>query len=484
MDSQVSPVAQMDAVKSSESAESLRAKPREHMFNKFPRKNVSKEQVLEMCREHAVQFLDMQFTDVNGNLKAVTIPVHKLSDAIDNNVWFDGSSVKGFMRVTESDMFLKPDLDTFAVLPWTKEEEDVTARLICDVHLPDGTPYEGDPRGVLKRQMAEAAALGLTFNTGPELEFFLFKMDENGEAVPVPHDNAGYFDQTTDLGLRIRRHMAFALDEMGIEVEALHHEVAEGQHEINFKFSDAVKTADNAITLKLVLKAVARKMGLIATFMPKPIFGINGSGMHVNQSLASLEDGSNKFYDPDGQYGLSGLALSFIAGQIKHIRALNAITNPSVNSYKRLVVGYEAPVNAAWSRHNRSALIRVPKITPSQQGKANRIELRCPDPSCNPYLAFAAMLAAGLDGIKQGLVAPPPVEDNIWDLTFEEMKARGIESVAYDLRSALKALREDSVIRGALSEELFNKFYETKMSEWEDYRARVYDWELKKYMDC
>ena len=431
----------IQATAQAEVSDSLRAKPREHMFSRFPRKNVTKAMILEMAREHAVQFVDMQFTDINGNLKAVTIPTHKLEDAIDSNVWFDGSSVKGFMRVTESDMYLKPDLNTFAVLPWTKDEEDITARLICDVHMPDGTPYEASPRNVLKRQMAEAAKLGYSFNTGPELEFFLFKLNPDGSVDPVPHDDAGYFDQTTDLGLRIRRHMAFALDEMGIEVEALHHEVAEGQHEINFKYADAVTTADNAMTLKLALKAVARRMGLVATFMPKPIFGINGSGMHVNQSLASLEDESNAFYSPEGQYGLSDVAKSFIAGQIKHIKAINALANPSVNSYKRLVVGYEAPVNAAWSQHNRSALIRVPKITPEQQGKANRVELRCPDPSCNPYLAFAAMLAAGLDGIKKGMVAPDPVEDNIWELSVKQMKDMGIEPVAYDLKNALKALQ-------------------------------------------
>jgi glutamine synthetase len=463
----------------------LRAKPREHMFNKFPRKNVTKEMILEMAKEHAVQFVDLQFTDINGTLKAVTIPTHKLEDAIDSNVWFDGSSVKGFMRITESDMYLKPDLNTFAVLPWTKEGEDITARLICDVYLPDGTPYEGDPRNVLKKQLAELAKLGLIFNTGPELEFFLFKKDENGKTIPVPTDNARYFDQTTDLGLRIRRHMAFALDEMGIEVEALHHEATPGQHEIGFKYADALTTADNAITLKLTLKAVAERMGMVATFMPKPVFGIAGSGMHVNQSLASIKDGSNKIYDPEGKYyELSSLALSFIAGQIKHIKAMNAIINPTVNSYKRLVVGYEAPVNAAWSQHNRSALIRVPKISANQKGKANRVELRCADPSGNPYLVFAVMLAAGLDGIKQGMMAPEPVEDNIWELTLKEMKEKGIEPVAYDLRQALKALQKNEVIRGVLGEELFNKFYETKMAEWDAYRMRVSEWELEKYMDC
>jgi glutamine synthetase len=464
--------------------EPVRAKAREHMYAKYPRANVTKEMVLEMCAEYGVQFIDMQFTDLMGTLKAVTIPVHKLSGAIDNNVWFDGSSIEGFTRITESDMYLKPDLDTFAVLPWTRGDADVTARLICNVHLPEGMPYVGDPRNILKRQLAEARKLGYKFMVGPELEFFLCPTNGGGEVVAEPHDNAGYFDQTTDLGLQIRRKMAFALDEMGVEVEALHHEVAEGQHEINFKYADALTAADNAISFKLTLKAIAQRMGLRATFMPKPFFGVNGSGMHVNQSLSSVTDDTNKFYDPEAEYGLSGVAKNFIAGQIKHIRAMNAVVNPTVNSYKRLVVGYEAPVNAAWGQRNRSTLIRVPRISPETAKYATRIELRCPDPSSNPYLVFAVMLAAGLDGIKSGLNAPDPVDDNIWDLTPEEMKAREIFPVASNLKEALDALAGNEVIRGALGEETAAKFLHAKNAEWESYRTYVSKWEIDRYMDC
>lgn len=464
--------------------DAVRALRREHMYNKFPRSGATKEMVLEMAREHAVQFVDMQFTDIFGVLKAVTIPVHKLEDALEHNVWFDGSSIDGFTRITESDMYLKPDVNTFAVLPWTKGGEDVTARLICDVHLPDGTPFEGDPRNILKRQLEEAAKLGFVFNTGPELEFFLFKPGADGALEPLPHDSAGYFDQTTDLGLEIRRLMAFGLDEMGVEVEALHHEVAEGQHEINFKYADALTAADNAVSLKLTLKAIAQRMGLHATFMPKPIFGVNGSGMHVHQSLASIENGVNKFYDQNAKnYGLSALAESFIAGQLEHIKAMNAIINPTVNSYKRLVVGYEAPVNAAWGQRNRSALIRVPRLSPATIDKATRCELRCADPSSNPYLAFAVMLAAGLDGIKRGLRAPAPVEENIWELSAEEMVEKGIGTVAGTLKEALDALEADEVIRSALGEHFFTHFYDAKMAEWDAYRTSVSQWELDQYLN-
>jgi glutamine synthetase len=456
---------------------------REHMYAKYPRINASKEVVLEHCKEQGVQFVDLQFCDIFGIMKAVTIPIHKLEDAIDHNAWFDGSSIDGFTRITESDMFLKPDLNTFAVLPWTRDGEDVTARLMCDVYLADGTPFEGDPRYILKRQLKEAAKLGYMLQTGPELEFFLFQKDDKGKWAPIPHDSAGYFDQTTDLGLRIRRHMAFALDEMGIEVEALHHEVAAGQHEIDFKYADALRTADNAVSFQLTLKTIAHRMGLHATFMPKPIFGINGSGMHVHQSLASLEDGQNKFYDADSKYyGLSNLATQYMAGQLHHIHALNAIINPTVNSYKRLVVGYEAPVNAAWGQRNRSALIRVPRVTPAMAPKATRCELRCPDPAANPYLAFAVMLAAGLDGIKKQMVAPEPIEDNIWELTPEEMKTRNIKTVASNLKEALDALKENTVIREALGEHCFEHFYAAKVDEWDRYRMAISQWELDEYL--
>lgn len=459
----------------------VRAVRREHA--KFPRSGVTKQMVLDMAKEHGVQFVDMQFTDILGVLKAVTIPVHKLEEGIDNNVWFDGSSIEGFTRITESDMYLKPDLDTFAVLPWTKGGEDVTARLICDVYLPDGQPFEGDPRQILKRQLAEVKKLGYKFNTGPELEFFLFKKNEDGTFGANPHDGAGYFDQTTDLALEIRRLMSFALDEMGIDVEALHHEVAAGQHEIDFRYGDALATADNAVSFKLTLKAIAQRMGLSATFMPKPIFGINGSGMHVHQSLASIADGSNKFYDAHGMYGLSSIALSFIAGQMKHIKAMNAVMNPTINSYKRLVVGYEAPVNVAWGQRNRSALIRIPRVTPHTAPKATRCELRCPDPAANPYLTFAIMLAAGLDGIKKGMVVPAPIEDNIWELTPREMKKKKVTSVASNLKEAIDAFRDDDVLRTAMGEHFFTHFYDAKMAEWDSYRTYVSRWELDRYLD-
>ena len=462
----------------------LRGVRREHMYAKYPRSNVTKEMVMKMAEEHGVQFVDMQFTDMDGILKAVTLPVHKLEDGIDNNVWFDGSSISGFTTITESDMILKPDLDTFVVLPWTMGSEDVTARLICDVLNPDGTPFEGDPRYILRKQMAEAKKLGLEAFMGPELEFFLFKLDANGQPTTEPHDNAGYFDQYTDEALGLRRDMAFALDMMGIEIERMHHEVAAGQSEINFKYTDALHTADNAVSYKLALKAVAKKHGLHATFMPKPVFGINGSGMHVHQSMSSVTDGVNKFYDKAGTYGLSTLAQSYIAGQLMHIRAMNAVMNPTVNSYKRLVVGYEAPVNAAWGQRNRSALIRIPRISPAVAAKGARIELRCPDPSANPYLAFAVMMAAGLDGIKKGLVAPAPVEENIWELSPKQMKKMGIRTVAGNLKEAIDELEKDEVIRGALGEATFQKFYDAKLSEWEEFRTSVSKWETDRYLGC
>lgn len=462
----------------------VRGVRREHMFKKFPRVGATKEMILELCERHAVQFVDMQFTDMFGVLKAVTIPIHKLEDGIDHNVWFDGSSIDGFTRIMEADMYLTPDLDTFAILPWTKAGEDVTARLICDVFLPDGSPFEGCPRYILKKQLERAAQLGLTFNTGPELEFFLFETDDQGHPQPLAHDKAGYFDQSTDLGLQIRRQMTFGLEEMGIEVEALHHEVAPGQHEINFKYDNALRTADNAQSLKLTLRAIAQRMGLHATFMPKPFFGENGSGMHVHQSFASMEDGTNKFYKEGGTYNLSELAESFIAGQFAHIKAMNAIMNPTVNSYKRLVVGYEAPVNVAWGQQNRSALVRVPRLSPSQAERGARIELRCADPSANPYLAFAVMLAAGLDGIEKGLKAPAPIEENIWELTKMEMAEQGIGTVAGDLGEALDALAANNVIKAALGKHTTALFLKAKYKEWTEFRIAVTDWEIDKYIHC
>lgn len=442
---------------------------------------MSKKKVLALAEEANVQFVNLQFTDIVGTLKAVTIPVWKLEEAIENNVWFDGSSIEGFTRIHESDMFLKPDLDTFAVIPWTrKAESGVRARIICDVYMPDGEPFEGDPRHILKRQLARAKGLGYVFNVGPELEFFLFKK-ENGVLSPQPHDEAGYFDQTTDAASEIRQEMTFALQAFGIDVEALHHEVAIGQHEIDFRYCDALSGADAAVTLRYALKSIAARHDLHATFMPKPIAGINGSGMHVHQSLFTTE-GENKMFDKNGVYSLSDFARSFIAGQLHHIKALNAVINPTVNSYKRLVVGYEAPVNVAWGQRNRSVLIRVPRYTPGRE-KAVRVEIRCPDPAANPYLAFAVLLAAGLDGVERNLIAPDPVEDDIFEMSREEIAERGIGSVAANLKDALEALAADDVVRSALGEFTFQKFYQAKMNEWDDYRIAVSQWELERYLE-
>ncbi len=442
---------------------------------------MTKTEVLSLAAEKNVQFVNLQFTDIIGTLKAVTIPVWKLEEAIDNNVWFDGSSIEGFTRIHESDMFLKLDLETFAVIPWTVNSASGTrARIICDVFMPDGEPFEGDPRGILKRQLARAKEMGYVFNVGPELEFFLFKKDESGKLAPLPHDEAGYFDQTTDAASEIRQEMTFALQAFGIDVEALHHEVAIGQHEIDFRYCDALTGADAAVTLRFALKSIAALHGLHATFMPKPIAGINGSGMHVHQSLFTT-DGKNMMFDKDGLYSLSPFAKSFIAGQMHHIKALNAIMNPTVNSYKRLVVGYEAPVNVAWGQRNRSVLIRVPRYTPGRE-KAVRVEIRCPDPAANPYLTFAALLAAGLDGVEKGMNPPEPVEDDIFEMTPEEVKERGIGAVAGNLQEAIDALRDNPVIRGAIGEFSFSKFYEAKQNEWDSYRLAVSQWELDRYL--
>lgn len=443
---------------------------------------MTKQEVLRLAQEQNVQFVNLQFTDIVGTLKAVTIPVWKLDDAIEQNVWFDGSSIEGFTRIHESDMFLKLDLDTFAVIPWTKNSTSgARARIICDVYMPDGSPFEGDPRGILKRQLERVRQMGYVFNVGPELEFFLFKRDAQGRIGPQPHDEAGYFDQTSDAASEIRQEMTHALQAFGIDVEALHHEVAVGQHEIDFRYCDALAGADASVTLRYALKSIAHQHGLHATFMPKPIAGINGSGMHVHQSLFTT-DGQNLMFDRDGIYSLSAFAQSFIAGQLHHIKALNAIINPTINSYKRLVVGYEAPVNVAWGQRNRSVLIRVPRYTPGRE-KAVRVEIRCPDPAANPYLAFAALLAAGLDGVEKNMTPPEPVEDDIFEMTPEEVQERGIGSVAANLKEALEALRDNSVVRGAIGEFSFNKFYEAKMQEWDSYRIAVSQWELDRYLE-
>jgi len=446
----------------------------------------SKEQVLEQARRDNVKYVSFQFTDILGVVKNVTIPFHQFEGAVDHGLWFDGSSIEGFTRIHESDMYLQPDLSTWGIIPWERGD-DTTARVICDVFTPEGEPFDGDPRYILRRQLERTTAKGWRFNTGPELEFFLLEGNPGDRLASVPHDKAGYFDSTSDEAVDIRKRMVNALEELGIEVEALHHEVAIGQHEIDFRYADALKTADNAVTLRVALKAVAQRTlvnghPLYATFMPKPFFGINGSGMHTHQSLADLKTGKNLFYDGSNEYNLSLLARQFIAGLLKHARGLSLVLSPLVNSYKRLVPGYEAPVYICRARFNRSALIRIPQASRGRP-EATRAELRCPDPSCNPYLAFAAMLAAGLDGIESGLEPPDPVEENLYHFTEEMMQKRGITTLPGSLAEALDAFEQDSVVRGALGEHVTEWLLEGKRQEWDEYRKQVSRWELERYLE-
>jgi glutamine synthetase len=437
----------------------------------------SKEDILRLVKELDVKFIRLQFTDILGTLKNVAITSEQLEKALDNKCMFDGSSIEGFVRIEESDMYLAPDPNSFAVFPWRPQPGRV-ARLICDVLNPDGTPFSGDPRYVLKRALKKAADMGYDkFNVGPECEFFLFLTDSEGKPTIKTHDNAGYFDLgPVDLGEDARRNICLALEEMGFEIEASHHEVAPGQHEIDFKYQDALTTADNVMTFKMVVKTMAQRNGLHATFMPKPIFGINGSGMHTNVSL--YKDGKNAFYDENDPLKLSQEAYWFIGGIIKHIKAITAITNPLVNSYKRLVPDYEAPVYIAWSARNRSPLIRIP----AAKGEATRLELRSPDPSCNPYLAFAVILAAGLDGIKNKIQPPPPTDKNIFRMTREERIKEGIESLPASLEEAINEMEKSELIRETLGEHIFTKYIEAKRKEWEDYRTKITPWEIEHYL--
>jgi glutamine synthetase len=424
-----------------------------------------------------IKFIDLQFTDVVGVVKNVTIPVHELAEALEEGIWFDGSAIEGFARVAESDMHLRPDPATFSILPWLSGE-DATARLICDIYTPDGQPFQGDPRAVLRRALAEAEQMGFRYNTGPELEFFLLKPNANGSLIPpTPHDGASYFDAPSDMSAGLRRQMASALERFGIHVEAMHHEGAHGQQEIDFRYSDALTTADSAVTLRVALKIIAQQNGLYCTFLPKPLRGINGSGMHVHQSLAYLVTGKNAFADPGDAHGLSKIAKHFIAGQLAHARGMCAILAPLVNSYKRLVAGYEAPVSISWARINRSALIRVPRATSLE---TTRIELRNPDPSCNPYLAFAVMLLAGLDGIRRELPVPDATDENIYRLDPQSKGA--LDILPSSLNQALNALEQDEVVRAALGAHTFERFISAKRLEWEDYRLEVTGWELEKYL--
>ncbi|MBE6753034.1 MAG: type I glutamate--ammonia ligase [Ruminococcaceae bacterium] len=436
----------------------------------------SKEEIFRIVRENDVHFIRLQFADIFGTLKNVTITASQLERALDNKCMFDGSSIEGFARIEESDMYLRPDLDTFVIFPWTTEV-GATARLICDVYMPDGTPFEGDPRYCLKKALRRAADMGYTFNVGPELEFFLFNLDEEGHATTRSFDRGSYFDMgPADRGEICRRDICLTLEAMGFEIEASHHEVAPAQHEIDFKYSEALAAADNIMTFKLAVQTIAQQHGLCATFMPKPCFGVCGSGMHINMSL--FKDGVNVLYNEADKLGLSDMAYNFIAGLIKHGRGFTALTNPLVNSYKRLVPGYEAPIYIAWSAANRSPLIRIP----ATRGTGTRIELRNPDPSCNPYLAMAACLTAGLDGIVNGLTPPPSTDANVYELSEEEREQLGIENLPGNLREAISELRHNPVIRGAIGEHIFKRYYSAKKDEWHRYNTRITQWELEEYL--
>ncbi len=439
---------------------------------------------IEAAKASGIRFIQLQFTDIIGHVKAVTIPIHQLEGSVRHGTWFDGSSIEGFTRIAESDQYLMPDMSTFAEIPWQKGAGPRgTARVICDVFTPNGQPFVGDPRGVLRRQVERAAKLGYIVNTGPELEFFLLRRDENGAITPLPHDQAGYFDFSTDLAQEIRQDMVDALEAFGIRVEAAHHEVAAGQHEIDFEYSDALATADNAITFKFALKAIAQQHGLYATFMPKPIHGINGSGMHTHQSLYSIAENRNAFADASNAYGLSDVARSYMAGILAHARGMSAVLAPLVNSYKRLVPGYEAPTYLTWGRTNRSALIRVPMVSPGKSIEGTRAEVRCPDPSSNTYLAFAVMIAAGLDGVEKGLQLGDPVEESLFEMDAATIAAKGIRELPGTLGEAIVELEADPVVRDALGDHVFNHYVEAKRAEWDEYRTQVSDWEVERYLD-
>jgi glutamine synthetase len=437
------------------------------------------DRALERLSERGIRFLDLRFVDVLGTVKSITIPVQRLPQVLRNGEWFDGSSVEGFARVFESDMFLRPDLETLTV----GEAAGITsAQVICDLLTPDGERFAGDPRGVLARALADAAALGYDYGTAVELEFFLLNGDATDGVRPGRHDHASYFDHPVDTGSEVRQEIVDALDRLGIGVEASHHEVAAGQYELDLALSHALRTADQIVTLKHAVKAVAQRRGLLATFMPKPIFGAAGSGMHTHQVLTHLNKETNAFYDRADQYQLSTVAKHFIAGQLAHARALCALAAPLVNSYKRFVPGFEAPVAVSWAQMNRSALIRVPRAGSGDRA-AIRVEFRAPDPSCNPYLAFAAMLHAGLSGIRQKLPLPPPVEENLYAFDPESLARHQLGLLPTSLAAALKDLRQDEVMREALGVHLLERFIEAKEMEWQSYERQVSAWEVDAYLE-
>src|SRR6187549_2828338 len=437
-----------------------------------------KTRILERVAREKVKFMRLQFTDILGVIKNVEVPDRQFEEALNGRIMFDGSSIEGFVRIEESDMLLKPDLQTFQVFPWSYAGSEKVARIICDIANPDGTPFSGCPRSMLKRVIASAAEKGYVMKAGPEAEFFLFQRRPDGAPTTETHDSGGYFDLTpVDLGEDVRREIVLALEQMGFHVEAAHHEVAPGQHEIDFRYDDALITADNVTTFRFVVKNVANRNGLHATFMPKPVFGINGSGMHTHQSL--FVKGKNAFYDENAEHQLSRTCLQYIAGLLRHAKGFCAITNPLVNSYKRLVPGFEAPTAIAWSERNRSPLVRVP----ASRGATTRIELRMPDPSCNPYLALAVMLRAGLDGIERNLDAGPPVNKNIFTMSHRERRHLRIDELPGNLSEALDELEKSALMRDTLGEHLFHHFLTAKRSEWDSYMRQVSTWEIERYLN-
>ena len=439
-------------------------------------KTESKEYVLKMAKENDVRFIRLWFTDILGMLKSFAITIDELEGALEEGMGFDGSSIEGFARIDESDMVAKPDPDTFQILPWRPLEHNAVARMFCDILKPGGEPFEGDPRYVLKRNLKKAADLGFTFYVGPELEFFYFKDSKSTETL----DSGGYFDLTPlDAATDLRRNTVITLEKMGIGIEYSHHEVAPSQHEIDMRYTDALTMADNVMTYRLVVKQIAINQGVYATFMPKPAFGINGSGMHVHQSL--FKGDRNAFFDPKGKYFLSKLARSYIAGLLKYAPEITAINNQWINSYKRLVPGYEAPVYLSWAKRNRSDLIRVPEYRPGKE-KATRIELRSPDPACNPYLCFSVMLAAGLKGIEDGLEPPEPVEENVYEMSEKQRIDRGIFTLPANLADAIALTEKSELVRKALGDHVFNAFIENKKIEWNQYRIHVSKYELDRYL--
>jgi len=436
-----------------------------------------KEYVLKTARDKGVRFIRLWFSDILGFHKSFAITSEELEGALEEGMGFDGSSIEGFARIDESDMVARPDPSTFEILPWRPQEGGAVARMFCDILEPGGAPYKGDPRHCLKRMLERAAKDGFTYYVGPELEYFYFK---SSEGTPVMLDQGGYFDLTPlDVATDLRRETILALEKMGIGVEYSHHEVAPSQHEIDLRYTDALTMADNTMTYRLVVKEVALQHGVYATFMPKPVFGVNGSGMHTHQSL--FKNGRNAFYDEKDEYHLSDIAKGFIAGLLHHAREITAVLNQWVNSYKRLVAGYEAPVYISWARRNRSTLVRVPEYKPGKEG-ATRVELRSPDPACNPYLAFAVMLAAGLEGVKRKYPLPEPVEEDVYAMSPERRKELGIENLPGNLFEAIEEVEKSELVREALGDHIFEKFVENKRIEWDRYRVQVTNYELERYL--